>query len=114
DWGAGGDEPQQWELDGSNPRASRDHLDRTAAVPGSFDEALLLQVRQVLMDRGERGEPELVPDFLEAWRVSGPLNELVQVVENLTLPFCEREHRPSSRPGESICKGKAKIKQIKP
>src|SRR5436190_22310646 len=51
-----------------------------------------------------------MPDFLEARRVAVLLDELVQVVENLALPFGEREHATSN--GRTICKGKAKVKGI--
>src|SRR5262245_35818712 len=36
-------------------------------------------------------------DFLETRRVAVLLDEFVEVIENLALPFGEREHRPSSR-----------------
>ena len=48
------------------------------------------------MHRGERREAEAVADFLEARRVAVLLDELVQVVENLALPFGERKHATSN------------------
>ena len=69
------------------------HLDRAAAIPGALDEALFLQIRQVLVHRGERRQAEAPADFFEARRVAVLLDELVQVVENFPLPFRERKHQ---------------------
>ena len=41
------------ELDRLNPHRGRSQLQRTAAVPGPLDEAFVLQVAQVLVDRGQ-------------------------------------------------------------
>ena len=88
--------PEQRQLDGAAAGAGRHHLHRPAAVPGALDEALFLQVRQVLVHRGQRREAEAPADFLEARRVAVLLDELVQVIEDLALPFGERKHATSS------------------
>src|SRR5215470_19592738 len=46
----------------------------------------------MFMDSRQRGEIESSPDFFQARRVAVVLDELVQVVEDFTLPFREREH----------------------
>src|SRR5499426_2473641 len=46
----------------------------------------------MFMDGCQRGEIEAAPDFLQARRVAVVLDELVQVIEDFTLPFGEREH----------------------
>src|SRR5204863_4527028 len=47
---------------------------------------------QVLVNGGQRGQVEAPSDFFEAWRVAMLLDELVQVIQNLALPFRERKH----------------------
>jgi hypothetical protein len=47
----------------------------------------------VLVDRGERGEVEAPPDFLEAGRIAMLLDELVEVIQDLALTFREGKHR---------------------
>src|SRR6185503_3913489 len=46
----------------------------------------------MLMDGRQRREVEPAPDFFEARRIPVVLDELVQVIEDFTLPFGEREH----------------------
>src|SRR5262245_63498381 len=46
----------------------------------------------MFMDGCQRGEIEAAPDFFQARRVAVVLDELVQVIEDFTLPFGEREH----------------------
>ena len=60
------------------------------ANPVAADEALLLQVRQVLVHRGERRQVEATADFLQARRVAVLLDEVVQVIQDLALAFGER------------------------
>jgi hypothetical protein len=52
----------------------------------------------VLVDGGQRREAELPADLLEAGRVAVALDELVQVIEDLALPFREWEHSRSPSP----------------
>jgi hypothetical protein len=44
----------------------------------------------VLVHRRQRRQAEALPDLFEARRVAVLLDELVEVVEDLTLPFGER------------------------
>ena len=89
---AGGDIAEQRQFDRAAAEARRDQLDRAAAVPGALDEALFLQVGEVLVDRGERREAEAAADFLEARRVAVLLDEIVEVVEDLPLAFGQWQH----------------------
>ena len=89
---AGRDVAEHRQFERALPGARRQQLDRAAAVPGAADEALFLQVRQVLVHRGERRQAEAPADFLEARRVAVLLNELLQVVENLALAFGQWLH----------------------
>src|SRR5437667_6615689 len=92
---ARGDKAQKRQLDGAAARPRRHHFHRTTAVPGSLDEAFLLKVRQVFVYRGERREPKATADLLEARRVAVLLDEFIEVIEDLALPFRERKHRRS-------------------
>src|SRR5258705_3628229 len=89
---AGGDEAKKRELERATSCTRRHELDRSAPVPGAANKTFLLQVGQMLVDRRERRQVEATSDFLQAWRIAVVLNELVQVVEDFTLPFREREH----------------------
>ena len=73
-------------------RARREQLDRAAAVPGAADEALLLEVGQVLVHRGQRRQAEAPADLLEARRVAVLLDEFLQVVENFALALRQWLH----------------------
>ena len=84
--------PRSDDPNGAAARPRRYHFHRSAAIPGPFDEALFLQVRQVLVYGGQRREAEATADFLEARRIAVLADEFVQVVENLALTFCERKH----------------------
>ena len=86
---AGGDEPEQRQFQGAAAAARRHQLDRAAAVPRPTDEPLLLEIRQVLVHRRERRQPEPAANLLEARRVAVLLDELPEVVENLALPLGE-------------------------
>ena len=57
----------------------------------------------MLVDRGERREAEAASDLLQTGRVAVLPDELVQVIENLALAFCERKHAVTIR------KRKAKV-----
>ena len=70
----------------------------------------LLQVRQVLVDRGERREAEAPADFLETGRVAVLIDEFVQIIEDFALPFRERKHKRPSMTWDLIRKRKAKVK----
>ncbi len=109
---AGGDEAEERQLDRAPAGSRRHHLDRAAAVPRALDEALFLQVRQVLVHRGERREAEAATDFLETRRVPVLGDELVQVVQNLALAFRERKHSSLLMRG-TIRKRKAKVNTVK-
>src|SRR5207237_7537690 len=93
DGDAGCDVAEERQLDGPAAVARRHHLDRPAAIPGALDEAFFLQVREVLVYRGERREAEAASDLLEARRVAVLPDELGEVIENLALPFGERKHK---------------------
>jgi hypothetical protein len=54
DRGSSRDVSEQRELDRAAACARRDHFDRTAAVPRTPDESLLLQIREMFMHGGER------------------------------------------------------------
>src|SRR5262245_58724408 len=58
----------------------------------------------MFMNGCQRREVEAPPDFFQARRVAVVLDELVQVIEDFTLPFREREHfiPPVGRGGETI------------
>ena len=89
---AGGDVAEQRHLDGAAAGTARQQLDRAAAIPGAPDEALFLQIGEVLVDRGQRRQIEAPADFFQARRVAVLLDEFVEVVENLALAFRERLH----------------------
>ena len=69
----------------SAPEAGGDDLYGAATVPGSADETLVLKIRQVFMNGGQRGESESPSDFLEARSIAIVLNEFIEVVQDLTL-----------------------------
>src|SRR5262249_24137312 len=89
---ARGDVPEQRQLDSAPAEARRDELDGAAAVPRPLDEALFLQVGQVLVDRGERRQAEAAADFLEARRVAVLLDEIVEIVEDFPLTLGQWQH----------------------
>ena len=109
----GRDVAEQRQFDRAAAGSRRHHLDRPAAVPRALDEALFLQVGEVLVHRRQRREAEAAADFLEARRVAVLLDELVQVVEDFALPFGERKHAGLSlaevRCDGTIRKRKAKV-----
>src|SRR5262245_54658132 len=114
DGNSGGDVAEHWQLDRAMPGSRREQFDRTAAVPGSTDEALLLEIGQVLVDRGERRKTETPADFFETRRVAMLLNELLQVVQNLALAFRQWLHEGAlpeayRRRLDTLRKEKAKI-----
>src|SRR5438093_410089 len=78
--------------DDDAPGWRRHHLVRAAPVRGALDEAFFREVGEVLVDRGERREAEAAADLLEARRVAVLADELVQVIEDLPLTFCEWQH----------------------
>src|SRR5262245_21783428 len=106
DGNAGGDVPEERQLDGPAAEARRDELDRAAAVPGALDEALFLQVGQVLVDRSERRQTETAADLLQAGRVAVLLDEIVEVVEDFPLTLGQWQH------ARTIRKQKAKVKSL--
>src|SRR5207248_5240340 len=110
----GRDVAQQRQFDRAAAGSGRHHLDRPAAVPCALDEALFRQVRQVLVDRRQSRKTEAPADFLEARRVAVLLDELVEVVQNLALPFGQGKHvrATSSSARETIRKEKAKVNPV--
>lgn len=92
DWRAGGDVSKERQFHGAPANPRRHELDRPAPVPCALDEALLLQIRQVLVDSRERGQPESSTDFFQARGVAVLLDEVVQVVENLALALRQWLH----------------------
>ena len=89
---AGGDVPEQRQLDRPAAEARRDQLDRPAPVPRALDEALFLQVGEVLVDGGERRQAEAPADFLQARRVAVLLDEIVEVIEDFPLALGQWQH----------------------
>src|SRR5919108_1664651 len=63
---SGGDESEQRQLRGAGLTFRRHHLDRPTLVMRAADVPFPLQIREVLVDRGERLETELAGDLLEA------------------------------------------------
>ena len=100
---AGRDVAEQRQLDRPPAHPRRDELDRTAAVPRALDDALLLQVREVLVHGRQRRQVEAPADLLQARRVAVLLDEVVQVIQNLALAFGEWDH------ARILCKEKAKV-----
>ena len=84
------------QLDGAAAGAAGEQFHRAAAIPRPADEALFLQVGEVLVHRRQRRQAEAFADFLEARRIAVLLDELVQVVENLALPLGQWLHRCSA------------------
>src|SRR5204863_236083 len=87
---------EQGQFDRPAARARGHHLDGSAAVPGALDEAFLLQVREMLVNRCERRKAETATDFLEAGRVAVLPDEVVEIVENLALALGEGKFRGHS------------------
>ena len=86
---AGGHPAQQRQLDRLDPDLGGGQLERAAAVPGPLDEPLVLQVGQVLVDRGQRGEAEVLADLLDGGRVALALDVAGQEIEDLFLSLGE-------------------------
>src|SRR6185369_10605425 len=86
------DVSEERQLDGAPADARGHELDRPAAIPRALDEAFFLQIREVLVDRGQRRQTEAPADFLQAGRVAVLLNEIVQVVEDFPLTLGQWQH----------------------
>ena len=56
----------------------------------------------MLVHRGQRRQTEASTDLLETGRIAVLFDELVQVVQDLPLPLCERLHAASSLGTESV------------
>ena len=52
----------------------------------------VLQVGEVLVDRGERRQAEATADFLQARRVAVLLDEIVEVIEDFPLALGQWQH----------------------
>src|SRR5439155_10659917 len=77
-----------------------------ALVRQPLDQALALQVPEVLVHRGQGGEPEVTADLLERRRIAVLVDVLAQVVEHLLLPL--GHHRPAPPKGVArVSEGKA-------
>ena len=87
---AGGDQPEQRQLGGAGLPLGRDDLDRATLVPGAADEALALQVREMLVHRGERLKGEPLSDLLETRGIPLVADVLLEIVQDLTLALGER------------------------
>ena len=83
---AGGDPAEQRQLDRPHGDLGRHELEGAAAVPVPLDEALLLEVGQVLVDGGERAQAEVLGGLLDGGRVALALDVPVQEVQDLLLP----------------------------
>jgi len=89
---AGGDVAEKGQFDRAAAETGRHHFDRTASVPGALDEAFILEVGQMLVDRRERREAETPADLLEARRIAVLLDEIVEVIEDFPLAFGQGQH----------------------
>jgi hypothetical protein len=81
----GSDPPEERQLDGPYLDVGRNELERPAPVPGALDKPLLLKVRQVLMDRRQRAEAEVLSDLLDGRGVAFPVDMAREIVEDLFL-----------------------------
>src|SRR5271167_4542440 len=70
------------------------YFDGAALVVAATNESLLLERREMLVHRRERGELQRVRDLLEARRVAVLVDEANEVVQYFFLPFCQC-HRKS-------------------
>jgi hypothetical protein len=61
----GGNIAEHWQLESAMTCRRRQQFDRAAAIPRTPDEALFLEIRQVLLDRGERRQAEAASDLLQ-------------------------------------------------
>ena len=57
--------PEERQLHRAHRHLRRHELQRAAAVPRALDEALLLEVREVLVDGGQRAQAEVLADLLD-------------------------------------------------
>ncbi len=97
---AGGDAAHEGQAVGGAGAAARgQNIERAAAVVGARDEALVLEVGDVLVDGGQRFEAEAPGDFLIGGGIAVALDETGDEVENLFLP-------PGDGHGLSIAKKK--------
>src|SRR5690606_1137737 len=83
----GRDPSEERNLGGGRHAAGREHFDGTALVVRAPDEALPLEIGEVLMDRCQRLEAEVLGDFLEARCVPFGTDMLLEVGEDLALPL---------------------------
>lgn len=84
---AGGDAAEQGQaLHGLAGRALGDDVDGSTAVVGALQEALILQIRYVLMDRGEGAEAKASGDLLVGRGVAVAGGEAGEKVDDLFLP----------------------------
>ncbi len=87
DWPACGDSAKQRKAVGGTLVSTRGKdIDRTAAVVRALQQALVLKIGDVFVDRSERAEAETAGDFLIGRGVSVLLSKAGEKVENLFLP----------------------------
>src|SRR6266850_7797541 len=119
DWRTGGDKSQQGKFQRPSSDARRDEFHRPASIPCAPDEPLLLKIREMLVHGRERRQVEASPDLLEARRVAVVLDELVQVIQDFALTFCERKHHwfpPVGRGGTIMrteCENQLRVRGIR-
>src|SRR5262245_16442991 len=95
DGGTGGDEPEQRQLGRAGLALGGHDLDRGTLIVGAPDVALALEIREMLVHRGQRLEPKLAGDFLEARGV--PLLSEVFRNEVEDLALAPRDRHTGSR-----------------
>jgi len=81
----GGDTAEKRQLDRLDLHARGHQLESAAAIPVALDEPLLLQVREVLVDSGQRPQAEVLGCLLDRRRVPVALDVVVEEVHHLLL-----------------------------
>jgi hypothetical protein len=88
---SGSDPPEQGKAVRSPGFAARrKHVDGAAAVVRPLQQALLLQVGDVLVHGGQRLEAETACNFFKGWGVSVALDKIADEVQHLFLPAGHR------------------------
>src|SRR5207249_1741744 len=81
------DPTEERDLYGTRDPGLRYELERPTVIRDAPDASLSLEVVQVLVHGGERGEAEVAPDLVERRRIAARLDVAAQVVEQLLLPL---------------------------
>src|ERR1700730_6901993 len=74
------------------PLALDRDFERPAVIVVPLDVALFLEVVQMLMHSGQRGEAEVLADFAQRRRVAVLGDIVLKEIDELLLPFGERGH----------------------